>query len=175
MIFSETPLAGAWEIVFEPRADSRGYFARTFCVREMEAHGIPFSVVQCNLSGNVARGTLRGMHYQAEPHAEQKLVQCVRGAIHDVIVDIRPESPTYRKHYGVTLRAGDQRMLYIPTGFAHGFLTLEDDAEVAYMMSAFYEPAAARGFRYNDPAFGIVWPGSVSAISERDASYPDFQ
>jgi dTDP-4-dehydrorhamnose 3,5-epimerase len=175
MKFTAAPLSGAWVIAVEPHTDSRGFFARTFCVREMEAHGIRFNVAQCSVSVNLANGTLRGMHYQADPHAELKMVQCTRGAIHDVIVDLRPESPTFKKYYGLPLRASDHRMLLVPKGFAHGFLTLEDNTEVSYTMSEFFEPSAARGVRYNDPAFGIEWPAPVLVMSDRDRSYPDFR
>ena len=174
MIFRETPIPGAFLIELEPHRDDRGTFARTFCAREFAAHGLETRVVQCNLSHNRARGTLRGMHAQRPPHAEDKLVSCARGAIHDVILDLRPDSAALGKHVAVMLRAGDGRMLYIPKGVFHGFLTLEDDTEVFYQMSEFYEPSAACGVRWNDPAFAIEWPEAVRAISERDASYPDW-
>ena len=174
MIFRETPIPGAFLIELEPHRDDRGTFARTFCAREFAAHGLETRVVQCNLSHNRARGTLRGMHAQRPPHAEDKLVQCVRGAIHDVILDLRPDSPALGKHVSVPLRAGDGRMLFIPKGVFHGFLTLADDTDVFYQMSEFYEPSAAQGVRWNDPAFAIEWPEAVRAISERDASYADW-
>ena len=174
MIFRETPVPGAFLIELEPHRDERGSFARSFCAREFEAHGLEPRVVQCNLSENRFRGTLRGLHAQRPPHAEAKLVRCTRGALHDVILDLRPGSAAHGKHVGVTLRAGDGRMLYVPKGVFHGFLTLEDDTEVFYQMSEFYEPSAAQGVRWNDPAFGIAWPGPVRVISERDASYPDW-
>ena len=174
MIFRETMVPGAFLIELEPYHDERGSFARTFCAREFEAHGLDPRVVQCNLSQNELRGTLRGMHAQRPPHAEAKLVSCVRGAIHDVILDLRPDSAALGKHVAVTLRARDGRMLYIPTGVYHGFLTLEDESEVFYQMSEFYEPSAASGVRWNDPAFGIEWPEPVRVISERDATYPDW-
>ena len=174
MIFRETPIPGAFLIEQEPYRDDRGAFARTFCAREFAAHGLDPRVVQCNLSQNESRGTLRGMHAQQPPHAESKLVSCLRGSIYDVILDLRPGSGVHGKHVAVTLCARDGRMLYIPKGVYHGFLTLEDDTEVFYQMSEFYEPIAASGVRWNDPAFAIAWPGEVRVISARDASYPDW-
>jgi dTDP-4-dehydrorhamnose 3,5-epimerase len=174
VIFRETPISGAFLIELEPHRDERGAFARTFCAREFEAHGLESRVVQCNLSQNESRGTLRGLHAQRTPHAEAKLVRCTRGAIHDVILDLRPGSGSLGKHVGVALRAGDGRMLFVPKGVYHGFLTLADDTEVFYQMSEFYEPRAASGVRWNDPAFAIEWPEPVRVISERDAQYPDW-
>ena len=175
MIFTETRLANAFVIDPEPYADERGLFARTFCAREFAEHGLDTTPVQCNVSLNRRRGTMRGMHWQAAPHEEAKLVRCTHGAIHDVIVDLRPDSATFGGHVGVELTAGNRRMLYVPEGFAHGFLTLEDDTEVFYQMSAFYEPDAARGLRYDDPALGIRWPAEVRVVSERDRSWPDWK
>lgn len=175
MIFTETRLANAFVIDPEPYADERGLFARTFCAREFAEHGLDTTPVQCNVSLNRGRGTMRGMHWQAAPHEEAKLVRCTHGAIHDVIVDLRPDSATFGEHVGVELTAGNRRMLYVPEGFAHGFLTLEDDSEVFYQMSAFYEPDAARGLRYDDPALGIRWPAEVRVVSERDRSWPDWK
>ena len=176
MRFTETRLRGAFVIEPEPRLDERGFFARTWCEREFAQHGIGMVIRQCNLSANRRRGTLRGMHYQAPPHAEAKVVSCVRGAIHDVIIDLRPESATYRQHAAVELSAENRRLLYVPAGFAHGFQTLADDTEVYYQMSEFYAPAAARGVRWNDPAFAIEWPPAVPRVlSAQDRSYPDFQ
>jgi dTDP-4-dehydrorhamnose 3,5-epimerase len=175
VIFQSTKLHGAFVIGLDRHGDERGYFARTWCQREFEEHGLNPKIVQCNLSSNRAKGTLRGMHYQRAPFAEAKLVRCIRGALYDVIVDLRPESPTRLQHFGVELSAGNQRALYVPEGFAHGFLTLEDDTEVYYQMSEFYSADHARGFRWNDPAFGICWPAEVRVISERDSGYPDFQ
>lgn len=175
MIFTETRLANAFVIDPEPYADERGLFARTFCAREFAEHGLDTTPVQCNVSLNRGRGTMRGMHWQAAPHEEAKLVRCTHGAIHDVIVDLRPDSATFGEHVGVELTAGNRRMLYVPEGFAHGFLTLEDDTEVFYQMSAFYEPDAARGLRYDDPALGIRWPAEVRVVSERDRSWPDWK
>lgn len=174
MIFEETELAGAFIIRPQPIEDERGFFARTFCVREFEAHGLEPRLVQCNISFNRRRGTLRGMHLQRAPHEEAKLVRCTAGGIHDVIVDLRPGSPTRLRHTAVDLTAANRTMLYVPGGFAHGFITLEDDTEVFYQMSEFYAPEAAAGFRWNDPAFGIEWPVEVTVISERDRTYPDF-
>jgi dTDP-4-dehydrorhamnose 3,5-epimerase len=175
MIFTETPLPGAYAIDPERIADERGFFARMFEPREFEAHGLNPRVAQCSLSFNPRRGTLRGMHYQRAPFEEAKLVRCTRGAIHDVIIDLRPGSRTFRGHFGIALDAESRRMLYIPEGFAHGFLTLTDDAEVSYQMSQIYSPAHAAGVRWDDPAFGIVWPGTVAVIAERDRTYPDFR
>jgi dTDP-4-dehydrorhamnose 3,5-epimerase len=175
VVFTETALSGAVIVDVEPHTDERGFFARSWCIREFAERGLNPSVVQCNVSGNTAKGTLRGMHYQVAPHAEVKLVRCTKGAIYDVIIDLRPLSPTFLQHVGVELTAANHRALYIPEGFAHGFMTLHDDSEVFYQMSAFYEPTAARGVRWNDPTFGISWPLPVSVISERDREYPDFK
>ena len=174
MIFRDTEIPDALVIEFEPHLDERGAFIRTFCAREFEAGGLDPMVAQCNLSMNHVRGTMRGMHSQRPPHGEAKLVRCLGGAIYDVIVDLRPDSAAFGKHFGLTLRAGDNRMLYVPVGVYHGFLTLEDHTEVFYQMSNYYEPKAATGVRWNDPAFGIEWPEPVRAISTRDASYPDW-
>lgn len=174
MIFNPTPLAGAFVIEPELRQDERGFFARAWCQREFTEHGLNPRLVQCSLSFNHKRGTLRGMHYQAAPYEEAKLVRCTSGAIYDVMVDLRPASATFKRYFGVTLSASAHNMLYIPEGFAHGFLTLEDNTEIFYQMSEFYAPDYGRGFRWNDPAFGIRWPAPVQVISERDAAYPDF-
>ena len=175
MRFTETPLAGAYVIDVEPHADERGAFARTFCAEEFAAHGLDARVAQASISFNRRAGTLRGMHYQAAPHGEAKLIRCTAGAIFDVIVDLRPDSPTYTRHFGVVLTPADRRALYVPVGFAHGFQTLADDSEVLYQMSHPYAPQSARGVRWNDPAFGIVWPQTSERImNERDRSYPDF-
>jgi|SRR5579863_1154698 len=175
MIFHATRLPGVFEISIEPHNDERGFFARSWCVREFEQHGLNPVTVQCNISFNEKKGTLRGMHYQAEPHPETKLVRCTRGAIFDVVVDLRPDSPAYKQWIGVTLTAENRRMLYIPAGCGHGLLTLEDRAEIFYQMSEFYYPELSRGVRWNDPAFGIEWPISPATISERDRTYPDFE
>ena len=174
MIFNEIALAGAWVVDVERMEDGRGFFARTWCEQEFRSIGLNTRLVQCSVSFNKRRGTLRGMHYQAAPHREAKLIRCTRGAIHDVILDLRPESPTYKRHVALLLDAESRRMLYVPEGFAHGFQTLEDDTEVFYQMSASYAPDHARGVRWNDPAFGIPWPPAERTISERDESYPDF-
>ena len=174
MIFQPTGLTGAYVIAIERLSDERGFFARSFCAREFEDHGLNPSMAQCNISYNRHAGTLRGMHFQASPFEEAKLVRCTRGAIHDVIIDLRPDSPTFMRHVGVLLTPDERNMLYVPEGFAHGFLTLEDHTEVFYQMSEFYVPGAARGFRWDDPAFAIDWPAPVSMISARDAAYPDF-
>jgi dTDP-4-dehydrorhamnose 3,5-epimerase len=172
--FKETRLPGAYVIELDAHRDERGAFARTYCEREFAAHGLHTRYPQCNLSRNRRAGTLRGMHYQAAPHREVKLVRCVSGAIYDVIVDMRPSSPTRMQWAGVTLTAGHMNALYVPEGFAHGFLTLQDDTEVYYHMGELYIAEAARGFRWNDPLFGIEWPTVPSMMSDRDASYPDF-
>ena len=173
MIFTETKLPGAFEIELERKADDRGFFARTWCAREFAEHGLGTTLAQCNISFNTHRGTLRGMHWQAAPREEAKLVRCSAGSIYDVIVDLRPGSPGYLQHVGVELTADRGNMLYVPEGFAHGFLTLEPATEVFYQMSEFYAPEAARGLRYDDPLLGIVWPAPVTQIAERDATYPD--
>jgi dTDP-4-dehydrorhamnose 3,5-epimerase len=174
VIFKETDLVGAFLIELEEHADERGSFARVFCEREFEAHGLPTQFPQSNLSRNRRAGTLRGMHYNAAPFAEAKLVRVQSGAVYDVIVDLRAGSPTYAKSIGVELFASAQTALFVPAGFAHGFITLQDDTDVHYQMGAFYAGAAARGFRWNDPKFALYWPREVSVIAERDASYPDF-
>ncbi len=174
MIFTETILKGAFLIEPERLEDERGFFARTWCQREFEQHGLRPRWVQCSISYNKKRGTLRGMHYQATPHEEIKLVRCSRGAIYDVIIDLRPQSPTFKKHVAAELSAENRKMFYIPEGLAHGFQTLEDDCEVFYQISEFYEASRARGVRWNDLAFGINWPEPVRVISGRDRNYPDF-
>ena len=174
MRFTPTALAGAWLVDLDAHPDERGFFARTFCAREFEDHGLPTELPQANLSRNRRAGTLRGMHVNADWHAEAKLVRCSRGAIHDVIVDLRRDSPTYLDHVAVDLDAERCNALFVPAAFAHGFITLVDDTDVEYGMSAIFAPTAARGFRWNDPAFGISWPVQPVVISARDASYPDF-
>lgn len=175
MIFKETALSGAYLVELEAVEDERGYFARTFCRDEFAAHGLNPKIAQCSISYNARRGTLRGMHYQVEPAAEVKLVQCVRGSLYDVILDLRPEAETYCRWIGLELSSENRRMLYIPEGFAHGFQTLEDDTVVYYQISEFYAPQHARGVRWNDPAFGIDWPLSEPLISEKDRLLPDYQ
>lgn len=174
MVFHETKLAGAYVVDLEPRLDDRGFFARSWCQREFAQHGLNPALVQCNVSYNKLAGTLRGMHFQVAPHAEVKLVRCTRGAIYDVMLDLRPGSPTFKQHVGFELTADNRRALYVPEGFGHGYLTLTNDTDVFYQVTAFYAPDAASGVRWNDPAFGIVWPADVRLISERDAQYPDF-
>ena len=174
MIFTETKLAGAFVIELERREDQRGFFARTFCQQEFEAHGLKTQVVQCNVSFNKRKGTLRGMHYQAAPFAEAKLVRCTSGSIYDVIIDLRPASATFKQYFAVELSAENGRMLYIPEDFAHGFQTLRDDTEVSYQMARRYSAEHARGVRWNDPAFGIEWPEGERIIIERDQNYPNF-
>jgi dTDP-4-dehydrorhamnose 3,5-epimerase len=174
MVFEETKLSGAYVIELSPRSDDRGFFARCFCEREFEEHRLPTKFPQCNLSRNRLLGTLRGMHYNAAPHREAKLVRCVRGAIYDVIVDLRSSSPTRLQWIGAELTAENGRALFVPEGFGHGFITLLDDTDVFYQMGASYTEGAARGFRWNDPLFGISWPGKPTSIAERDATYPDF-
>ena len=175
MIFRETELRGAFVIAPEPAHDERGFFARTWCAREAAAHGLNPNVVQCNVSLSHEKGTLRGLHYQTPPCAEAKLVRCTHGAIHDVIVDLRRGSPTFARHASVELSASNRLMMYVPEGFAHGFQTLTDHAEVSYQMSQAHSPEHARGVRWNDPAFGIDWPLAITTMSERDRNYPDFR
>ena len=175
MIFTETAIPGAFVVDLEPRADERGFFARGWCAREFAEHGLDAALVQHNISFNRRTGTVRGMHYQADPHPEVKVVRCTRGRLFDVIVDLRPGSPSYCRWAGVELSAENRRALYIPAGVAHGFQTLADDTEVHYQMSDYYHPELARGVRWDDPAFGIAWPSPATAIlSERDRSYADF-
>jgi dTDP-4-dehydrorhamnose 3,5-epimerase len=175
MIFAATRLHGAWLVDVEPKADERGYFARTWCREEFAARGLDIEVAQESLSFNRRRGTLRGLHFQRPPHDETKLVRCTRGAIFDVIVDLRCHSPTYLRWQGFELTADNRRALYIPKGCAHGFQTLSDDVEVTYRISAFFAPEAAGGYRHDDAAFGIVWPLPVTVISERDLGWPAFR
>lgn len=171
MIFTETKLKGAFIIDLELREDPRGAFARTFCANEFEAHGLKPTVAQCNLSFNHKAGTLRGMHYQVPPAAETKLVRCTKGAIYDVIIDMRPDSPTFMQHIGIELTADNRRSLYVPEMFAHGYQSLTDGAEVTYQVSEFYTPGYERGLRYDDPALRIEWPLPVTVISEKDAAW----
>ncbi len=175
MQFDATPLPGAWLVRPEHHTDDRGAFARTYCQQAFAAQGLNTVWPQCNRSTNHRAGTLRGMHWQADPYGEVKLVRVTRGRCWDVALDLRPDSPTYRQHFGVELCAADALSFYLPAGMAHGFLTLEDDTEIFYMMGAAYVPGAGRGVRYNDPAFGIAWPAPVQVISARDAGYPDFE
>jgi dTDP-4-dehydrorhamnose 3,5-epimerase len=175
MTFQETKLSGVFEIRLEPAHDSRGFFARSWCQKEFENRGLDPKVVQCNVSFNKRKGTLRGMHYQAAPNAEAKLVRCTSGSVYDVVVDLRPQSPTFKQWIAAVLTSEERNMIYVPEGCAHGFLTLEDKTEVFYQMSEFYSPESARGVRWDDPAFQIVWPAKVDVISERDRAYADFE
>jgi dTDP-4-dehydrorhamnose 3,5-epimerase len=176
MIFTETELRGAYVIDLEPREDERGFFARAWCENEFAERGLTTRIAQCNLSYNHSAGTLRGMHYQAAPHQEAKLIRCTRGAIYDVIVDLRPDSPTYKRWTGVTLTPENRRTLYVPEGFAHGYQTLADGTETFYFVSAFYAPDAERGVRWDDPAFAIRWPDADHrTISEKDRAWPNFE
>ena len=174
MRFEETPLSGAFVIHQERVTDERGFFARTWSREEFAEHGLATEVVHCNTSYNARRGTLRGMHWQEPPFAEAKLMRCTAGTIHDVIVDLRPDSPTYGRHHGVTLRASDGTMFYCPEGFAHGFITLSDATEVAYLMSEVYAPSHARGARWNYPFFAITWPLEPVVMNDCDRTYPDY-
>jgi dTDP-4-dehydrorhamnose 3,5-epimerase len=172
MIFTESPLPGAYVVDMERLPDERGFFARSYCADEFSARGLGPELRQCSVSYNARKGTLRGMHYQAAPHEEHKLVRCTAGAIFDAIVDLRTTSPTYRRWFGAELTMDNRRSLFIPPGFAHGFVTLTDDTEVYYMISVPHAPKFSRGVRWNDPAFAIEWPLRPAVISERDAAYP---
>lgn len=174
MIFRHTPVLGAPLVALEEHADSRGFFARVFCERECAEQGLTSRFVQANLSHNTRKGTLRGLHMQTPPHEEAKLVRCVRGAIFDVVVDLRADSPTYLKWYGAELTAENRLALYIPEGCAHGFQTLTDDTDILYFVSEFYVPGAEQGYLYDDPAFGIEWPLPVSVISTKDAGWTPY-
>jgi dTDP-4-dehydrorhamnose 3,5-epimerase len=174
VFFRETKLPGAFVIELQKQEDERGFFARSWCHKEFEAHGLNPRMVQCNVSFNKVKGTLRGMHYQVPPCAEAKLVRCTRGAIYDVIVDLRRESPSYKQHLSEILSSNNYKALFIPEGFAHGFQTLEDNSEVFYQMSEFYSPEHQRGLRYNDPAFEVSWPIEATVISDRDRNYENF-
>jgi len=175
MIFTETKLRGAFIIEPEQLEDERGSFARMFCRKEFDTNGLNPNLVQCNISFNRKKGTLRGMHFQIPPYEECKLVRCTMGSIYDVIIDLRPDSQTYCQWFAVELTAEKYRMLYVPKGFAHGFQTLEDDTEVFYQMSEFYNPECARGVRWDDPMFQIFWPLKNSIMSEKDQHYPLFE
>ena len=175
MKFIETKLKGAFVVELERLEDERGFFARSWCEREAAAYDLHPKWVQCNISFNKQKATLRGMHYQSAPFEEAKLVRCTMGAMYDVIIDLRPNSFTFRQWMAVELSAENRRMLFVPEGFAHGFLTLDDNSEIFYLMSAFYAPAHARGVRWNDPAFAIEWPMDVRVISDKDRNYADFR
>jgi len=175
MIFTETRLKGACIIELEKIEDERGFFARSWCQREFAERRLNSNLSQCNISFNRHKGILRGMHYQSAPHEEAKIIRCTRGALYDVIIDLRPTSKTFKEWAGVELSAANRTMLFVPEGFAHGFLTLRNNTEVFYQMSEFYVPEAACGVRYDDPAFNINWPDEIITISDRDRSYPDFK
>jgi dTDP-4-dehydrorhamnose 3,5-epimerase len=174
MRFVATPLDRVWVVEIEPVEDARGFFARTWCAREFAEHGLDPRLAQCSVSWNRTRGTVRGMHFQRPPHEEAKLVRCTRGAIFDVVIDLRPSSPTFRAWFGTELSAAGRRLVYVPEGCAHGFQTLEDDCEVSYQISAEHVQEAADGVRWNDPAFGVRWPLPLGPISDKDAGYADF-
>jgi dTDP-4-dehydrorhamnose 3,5-epimerase len=174
MRFIETNIPGVVIIEIEPHGDERGFFARSWCEQEGAAHGLVLETTKCNISFNRRKGTLRGMHYQLPPFEEPKLVRCTAGALYDVAIDIRPESATFGRHVAAELTAENRRMLYVPGGCAHGFLTLVDDTEVFYQMGSIYSPAHARGVRWNDARFGVHWPAPIEVISDRDRTYPDF-
>jgi dTDP-4-dehydrorhamnose 3,5-epimerase len=175
MRFNPTNLAGAYVIGPEPASDERGFFARTWCQNEFADKGLNPNLVQCNISYNKARGTLRGMHYQKAPHAEAKLIRCAQGAVYDVIIDLRSDSNTFTQWFGVELTAENRKALYVPEGFAHGFISLKDDTEVLYQMSEFFHAESTNGLRWDDPVFAIQWPIDVKVISERDQNYQDFK
>ncbi len=175
MIFTQLSLPGAYVIELEPKADARGFFARTFCEKEFERHGLRTRFVQCNCSWNDQPGTLRGMHFQRAPHAEAKLIRCTQGRILDVLIDLRPDSPTFTRWEGIELTSENRRMVYVPEGFAHGYQTLTPGAEVFYMASEPYSPGAEGGVRWNDPAFGIQWPLPDPTLSDKDRNHPDFK
>lgn len=174
MIFTELDISGVFLVELELHSDDRGFFARIWCQEEFKKRGLNDRLVQCSVSFNAKKGTLRGMHYQVAPYREAKLIRCSRGAIYDVAIDLRPESPTFKRHVGVELSDQNHKMLYVPEGFAHGFITLRDETEVLYHISEFWSPAHARGVRWNDPAFGIKWPAQPQIIADRDREYPDF-
>lgn len=174
MIFHPTPLEGAFLIEPEKRGDERGFFARVFCVNEFKENGLDANVVQINNSRTANKGTLRGMHYQLAPHAETKIVRCIEGALYDVILDLRVDSPTFGQSFGAELTAENRMMMYVPKGFAHGFMTLVDNTEAFYYVTEFYNADAERGIRYNDSSFKIKWPMQPVVISEKDQTWPDY-
>jgi dTDP-4-dehydrorhamnose 3,5-epimerase len=174
VLFQATPLRDAFTIELEKRGDDRGFFARFFCVNEFASAGLETKFVQVNNSLSTKRGTLRGMHYQLAPSAEVKVVRCLRGAVWDAIIDIRPDSPTYGKSFGAELSAENRRMMYVPRGFAHGILTLADDTELLYLVSNFYDPGSERGIRWDDPKLHVEWPIEPVEVSPKDAKWPDF-
>jgi dTDP-4-dehydrorhamnose 3,5-epimerase len=174
MKFTETPLKGVYLIEMEKRGDDRGFFARFFCQREYQQHGLNYQIAQINNALSHDRGTLRGLHYQLAPKAEDKVTRVIRGALFDAVIDLRPDSPTYLKHFTVVLSAENRTMLYVPKGCTHGILTLEDNTETFYLATEFYSPEHERGIRYNDPKFGIQWPMEPVVISDKDRNHPDF-
>jgi dTDP-4-dehydrorhamnose 3,5-epimerase len=174
MIFTETPLTGAYLIDLEKRGDERGFFARAFCEREFASHGLVTHFVQINNSLSARQGTLRGMHYQLTPKAETKAVRCIRGALYDIILDMRDASPTFGQSFGAELTAENHRMMYVPKGFAHGFFTLADETEALYLVDEFYAPESERGIRWDDPRFALRWPAQPNVISDKDRNFPDF-
>jgi dTDP-4-dehydrorhamnose 3,5-epimerase len=174
MKFKETHLKGAFVIEIEPRGDERGFFARAFCKRELAQAGLNAEIVQINNSLSRRQGTLRGIHYQLAPKAEEKIVRCIRGALYDAIVDMRPDSPTFLQHFGVELTAENRKALYVPKGFGHAFLSLKDDTETLYMVTEYYAPDRERGLRYDDPQLAIPWPISPMIVSDKDRAWPDF-
>jgi dTDP-4-dehydrorhamnose 3,5-epimerase len=174
MKFIKTPLEGAYIIELDKREDERGFFARAFCINEFDAHDLDRNIVQINNSLSRNKGTLRGMHYQLSPKAETKIVRCIKGALYDVIIDLRSDSPTFGKWFGAELTEENRCMMFVPKGFAHGFITLQDDTEAFYMVSEFYSPEHERGIRYNDPFFDIKWPINPVIISDKDINHPDF-
>ena len=172
MQFEPTPFKDAWIVTLDPIGDDRGYFARAFCRKEFEAYGIEADMVQCNASFSKEAGTLRGLHYQTDPASETKLMRCVQGSLFDVIVDMRPESPTYLQYFGVHLSAENLKMLFIPRNFAHGYLALEPNTAAYYLVGEYYTPELERGVRYDDPLLGIDWPLEVNVISQKDRNWP---
>ena len=174
MIFTETKLKGAFVIEIKKLEDNRGFFGRSWCAKEMSEHGLKSDIKQVNTSLSLEKGTIRGMHYQNAPHQETKLVRCTRGSIYDVIIDLRPQSPTYKQWIGVELTADNHKMLFVPEDFAHGFITLEDNCEVSYLVTQFYTPGAEAGIRWDDPTFGIDWPIQPKVVSEKDQSHPNY-
>lgn len=174
MLFAETKLKGAFVIEIKKLEDNRGFFGRSWCANEMAEHGLKSDIKQVNNSLSLKKGTIRGMHYQNDPYQETKLVRCTKGAIFDVIIDLRPHSPTYKQWIGVELNADNRKMLYVPEDFAHGFITLEDNCEVNYLVTQFYTPGAESGIRWDDPAFGIEWPIQPTIVSEKDQTHPNY-
>jgi dTDP-4-dehydrorhamnose 3,5-epimerase len=175
MKFTETKIAGVYVIELERHEDDRGWFARAWCRKEFAAHGLPADLAQTNLSHNTQRGTVRGMHFQTAPYAEAKLIRCIAGAVHDIALDLRPESPTFKQSVAIELSADNGRAVFLPEGIAHGFQTLTDDATLFYQMSAPYVPEAASGVRWNDAAFQIEWPIVEAIVCERDQAFKDFE